>query len=335
MTEPHHHPHDEHHDGAHIHSVSADANPRYLIGALILISGYMVAEVTVGIAANSLALISDAGHMLTDAASIALALIAMRLAARPATGRWTYGWKRVEILSAMANGLTLLVLGAWFVYEAIRRLIDPPEVGGLPVVITAVVGIGVNIAAAWLLSKANRTSLNVEGAFQHVVNDLYAFIATAIAGLIVLFTGFARADAIATLVVAALMIRAGYGLVKESGRIFLEAAPASLNPDVIGPALAGEPSVAEVHDLHIWDVTSGMPALSAHVLVDQSADCHAARAQMEHLLRSQFGIEHTTLQVDHVPGATRATTDGDGSHDDSEEPHGARYRQGNNQGAKE
>ena len=165
----------------------------------------MAAEVVVGVLAHSLALISDAGHMLTDAASIVLALVAIRIAARPAGGHYTYGFKRVEILSAQANGITLLLLAVWFVYESVRRLINPPEVSGPLVLVTALVGIVINIAAAWSISRANRTSLNVEGAFQHILNDLYAFIGTAIAGAVVWLTGFARADAIAALLVAALM----------------------------------------------------------------------------------------------------------------------------------
>jgi cobalt-zinc-cadmium efflux system protein len=279
----------------------------------------------VGIIAGSLALISDAGHMLTDAASIVLALWAINLAARPAQGRWTYGFKRAEILSAQANGLTLLLLAAWFIYEAIRRLLQPPQVQGLLVFITAMVGILINIAAAWLISKANRTSLNVEGAFQHILNDLYAFIATAIAGLVVVFTGFTRADSLAALIVAALMARAGYGLVKESGRIFLEGAPEGLDPDAIGRAMVGRPGVAEVHDLHIWDVTSGMPALSAHVLVDPTGDCHDVRRDLEILLNNNFRIDHTTLQVDH---ADTFTSSGDivAADPDCEQPHGLRHQ---------
>jgi cobalt-zinc-cadmium efflux system protein len=198
--------------------------------ALVLILGFMAVEVVVGVLAHSLALISDAGHMLTDAASIVLALAAIRMAARPARGVYTYGFKRVEILSAQANGITLLLLAVWFVYESVRRLINPPDVSGPLVLITALVGIVVNIAAAWSISRANRTSLNVEGAFQHILNDLYAFIGTAIAGAVVWLTGFARADAIAALVVAALMARAGWNLVRESGRIFLEAAPDRRDP---------------------------------------------------------------------------------------------------------
>jgi cobalt-zinc-cadmium efflux system protein len=310
-----------HGPGAHDHAVNPNADKRYLSGALALIVAFMAAEVIVGILARSLALISDAGHMLTDAAAIVLALWAINLAARPARGRYTYGFKRAEILSAQANGITLLLLAVWFTYEAIHRLFAPPEVQGLLVFGTAMVGIAVNIAAAWLISKANRTSLNVEGAFAHILNDLYAFIATAISGLVVFFTGFTRADSIAALIVAALMFTAGYRLVRESGRIFLEGAPVGLDPDVIGPAMAGRAGVAEVHDLHIWDVTSGMPALSAHVLVDPTGDCHEVRRDLEVLLRGTYQIDHTTLQVDHTTSTGLVLAD-----PDCAEPHGPRHQ---------
>jgi cobalt-zinc-cadmium efflux system protein len=309
----------------HAHAVAADADRRYLAAALAVIVAFLITEVIVGVIAGSLALISDAGHMLTDAASIVLALVAIRLSAKPARGRWTYGFKRAEILSAQANGLTLLLLAAWFIYEAVRRLVDPPQVEGLLVFVTAVLGIGVNLVAARLISKANRTSLNVEGAFQHILNDLYAFIATAIAGLVVMLTGFGRADAIAALVVAALMIKAGYGLVRESGRIFLEAAPSGHDPDVIGPAMAGRPGVTEIHDLHIWDVTSGMPALSAHVLVEPAGDCHAVRRDLEKLLTGTYRIDHTTLQVDHWSNGPAGMGDRNQFTEDCREPHGPRH----------
>jgi cobalt-zinc-cadmium efflux system protein len=281
--------------------VSAATDRRWLSIALALIVGYMAGEVVVGVVAHSLALISDAAHMLTDAASIVLALVAMRLAARPAQGGYTFGLKRVEILSAQANGITLLVLAAWLTWEAVRRLIAPPVVTGGLVLATALLGVLVNLVAAGLLSRANRTSLNVQGAFQHILTDLYGFIATAIAGAVVLATGFSRADAIATLVVVALMLRAGIGLVRSSGRIFLEAAPAGVDPDAIGDRLVARPAVVEVHDLHVWAITSGQPALSAHVLVDPAGDCHAVRRDLEDLLRDGYAITHTTLQVDHVP----------------------------------
>lgn len=285
----------------HSHGVSADADRRWLGIALALITLFMAAEVVVGVVASSLALISDAAHMLTDAASIVLALIAMRLAARPAKGGFTYGLKRAEILSAQANGLTLLLLGVWLAYEAVRRLVEPPDVEGGLMLVTALAGIVVNVAAAWCISKANRTSLNVEGAYQHILNDLFAFIGTAIAGLVVVVTGFARADAIATLVVVVLMVKAGYGLLRDSGRIFLEAAPADVDPDALGDKLVAQAAVVEVHDLHVWQITSGQAALSAHVLVQPGGDCHAVRRDLEELLRQDYGITHTTLQVDHIP----------------------------------
>ena len=260
----------------------------------------MAGEVTVGFIANSLALISDAAHMLTDAASIALALVAMRLAARPARGGFTYGLKRTEILSAQANGITLLVLSAWLGYEAVRRLIAPPDVAGGLVLVTALVGVAVNVAATWAISRASRASLNIEGAYQHILTDLFGFIATAVAGAVVLATGFGRADAIASLVVVVLMVRAGTDLVRKSGRIFMEAAPAGTDPDAIGDRLATVHDVTEIHDLHVWAITSGQAALSAHVLVTPGSDCHAVRRDLQRVLRREYQISHATLQVDHA-----------------------------------
>ncbi|GGT15529.1 MULTISPECIES: cation diffusion facilitator family transporter [Streptomyces] len=319
-----------HGPGGHSHGVSADADRRWLAAALALIGTFMAVEVVIGVIARSLALISDAAHMLTDAVSIVLALIAMRLAARPARGGFTYGLKRAEILSAQANGLTLLLLAVWLAYEAVERLIDPPPVAGGLVLVTALAGILVNIAAAWCISRANRSSLAVEGAYQHVLNDLFAFIGTAVAGLVVLTTGFRQADAIATLVVVALMVKAGYGLVRESGRIFLEAAPAHLDPDAVGDRLAGHPPVTEVHDLHIWTITSGQAALSAHVLVEPAGDCHAVRRDLERLLAKEYGITHTTLQVDHAQEAllTVGRTADDAGDPHCAEAHGPVHRQG-------
>ncbi|WP_326579427.1 cation diffusion facilitator family transporter [Actinacidiphila glaucinigra] len=329
----HEHAHEHGHGHGHAHGVAENADRRWLGLALCLIAGFMAVEVVVGLLVGSLALLSDAAHMLTDAASIVLALVAMRLAARPARGGFTYGLKRAEILSAQANGITLLLLAAWLAYEAVRRLVSPPDVAGGPVLVTALAGVVVNIGAAWCLSRANRTSLNVEGAFQHVLNDLYAFIGTAVAGLVVLLTGFVRADAIATLVVVGLMLKAGCGLVRDSGRIFLEAAPAGLDPDEVGDRLAAHAAVTEVHDLHIWTITSGQPALSAHVLVEPGGDCHAVRRDLEHLLGADYGLTHTTLQVDHAPaelltvGATPAGAAGAaGGH--CGEAHGPVHRAG-------
>jgi cobalt-zinc-cadmium efflux system protein len=284
------------HDHAHTHVHTDDT--RRLSVALALILGLMAAEVVAGILASSLALLSDAAHMLTDAAAIGLALFAASLARRPASGRFTFGFRRGEILSAQLNGATLVALALVIVIEGVRRLFDPPEVEGLVVLAVAVVGIAVNLAATMALAGAERRSLNVEGAFQHVLTDLFAFVATAIAGAVVLLTGFSRADGIAALVVAALMLRSGYGLLRESGRVLLEAAPRDLDPDEIGRLLAAQEHVVEVHDLHIWEVTSGFPAMSAHVTVRAGCDTQAHRRQLAELLSTRFGVAHSTLQVE-------------------------------------
>jgi cobalt-zinc-cadmium efflux system protein len=299
------HQHDAH---GHTHGASPDADWRWLAAAAALIVAFMAGEVVAGLVAHSLALLSDAAHMLTDAAAIGLALVTARIAGRPARGGYTYGLRRLEILSAQANGITLVLLAAWLAYEAVRRLITPQAVTGGLMLGVALAGVVVNLGASWLLARANspdgRRSLNMEGAVAHVLTDLYAFAATAVAAIVVLTTGFARADAIATLVVVALMLRAGSGLVRESGRIFLEAAPAGLDPAALGSAMAGRPHVAEVHDLHIWEITTGMPAASAHVLVEPRQDCHAVRADLEELLSHDYGITHLTLQVDHLAEST-------------------------------
>jgi cobalt-zinc-cadmium efflux system protein len=285
----------------HSHGATADADRGKLWIALALILGFMAAEVAAGILANSLALLSDAAHMLTDAAAIALSLSALRLARRPAGGAMTFGLKRVEILSAQVNGITLLVLAALIAYEAIRRLVEPPGVDGGLVLFVALAGIAVNLAATAVLAKANRRSLNVEGSFQHLLTDLYAFVGTAIAAAIILLTGFDRADPIASLLVAALMLRSAYVLLRESGRIFLEASPRRLDPERIGRRMAEQPGVVEVHDLHVWEVTSEFPALAAHVTVAADADCHRARLELADMLEHEFGVRHSTLQVEHEP----------------------------------
>jgi cobalt-zinc-cadmium efflux system protein len=283
----------------HDHAIGGDADRRLLAAALALILAFMAAEVVVGLAIGSLALLADAGHMLTDAAALGLALLAIRLAARPAVGAYTFGLKRAEILSAQVNGLTLAVLVVVFVIEAVRRLVHPPDVAGTGVAVVAGVGIFVNAAAAWLLSRADRRSLNIAGAFWHIATDLLAFVATLVAGLVIRFGGWMRADAVAALVVSLLMAVAAYRLLRDSGRIFLEAAPRGVDPRAIEDAVRRVAGVTDVHELHVWEVTSGFPALSAHVLVDSGADCHDLRLTIEGVLGEQFDIQHTTLQVDH------------------------------------
>jgi len=291
MAHAHMHQHDA-------HAVGRGADSRRLLLALLLILAFMAVEVVVGVLASSLALLSDAGHMLTDAGALALALLAARLARRPAGGGFTFGLRRAEILSAQLNGATLVALALVVVIEGVQRLVDPPDVEGVPVLAVALAGIVVNLAATAILSGANRGSLNVEGAFQHVLTDLFAFVATAVAAVVVITTGFSRADGVAALLVAALMLRSGYGLLRDSGRVLLEASPRDLDPDEIGTTLAAQDHVVEVHDLHVWEVTSGFPALSAHVTVRSGCDTQSHRRQLAELLRDRFGIEHTTLQVE-------------------------------------
>jgi len=289
------------HDG-HAHGVAAGADRRCLTIALALIIGFMVVEVAVALVSGSLALLSDAGHMLTDAGAIGASLWAIRLAARPARGVWTFGWKRAEILSAAVNGITLLVIGALVGFEAIRRLIQPPPVAGGPVLVVALLGVVVNLVAVWVLAKASRSSLNVQGSFTHILTDLYGFIATFIAGVVIVFTGFVRADAIASLIVVGLMFHAAWGLLRDSGRILLEAAPEGTDLTAIRGHLATNEHVIDVHDLHVWTVTSNLPALSAHVVIDDGCfhDGHAPELldEMQACLVGHFDVEHSTFQFE-------------------------------------
>jgi cobalt-zinc-cadmium efflux system protein len=238
--------------------------------------------------------------MLTDAASVALALVAARLAARPPHGRFTYGLGRAEVLSAQVNGATLLVLAAIIGWEAIGRLADPPEVEGVFVVLVGAAGALVNVAAAWALSRAQRQSLNSAGARAHVLADLYASVAAVAAGVVIVATGFAQADGLAALLVCGLLLRSGWALVRDAGRVLLEAAPREADPQEIGHAMAATPGIVEVHDLHVWELTSGFTALSAHVVVAPDDDCHARRRELQQMLGERFDIGHTTLQVDHA-----------------------------------
>ncbi|WP_249010298.1 cation diffusion facilitator family transporter [Conexibacter sp. DBS9H8] len=301
---------------------------RGLWRGLALLLGFLAVEIFVGVSAHSLALLSDAAHMLTDALALAVALLAAHLVMRPAGATMTFGLGRAEILSAQANAVTMLVLAGLILYGAIVHLIHPLPVQGWPVVIVAVAGIVVNLAIVRLLGghghghggghggghrhaqehgegRAHEHhpdhSLNVAGSLAHITTDLIGFIATAIAGVVILTTGFRRADAIVALLISGVMIAGGWPLLKQSVRVMMEAAPAGLDPSEIGLRLAARPGVSEVHDLHVWEVTSGFPALSAHIVVDARQDCHQLRAELSALLAEQFGIIHTTLQVEHAP----------------------------------
>ncbi|MDA8067848.1 MAG: cation diffusion facilitator family transporter, partial [Actinomycetota bacterium] len=298
----------------------AGGDARRLKIALTLILGFMAVEIVVALLASSLALLSDAAHMLTDAAALAMALLASRLAARPARGAMTFGLGRAEILSANANGITLLALALPIVYGAIRHLITPVKVQGAPVLVVALAGILVNLVIVRVLGAHahghgttgehhhdhdhdhdhDRMSLNVEGSYQHILTDLFGFVATAIAAAVILLTGFHRADAIASLLIAMVMLRSSYGLITASVRVMMEAAPAGIDPEEIGRVLASQPGVAQVHDLHVWEVTSGFSAVSAHVIVEPGHDCHQVRRCLSELLRDRFDLPHSTLQLEHA-----------------------------------
>lgn len=288
------------------------ADRRYLLGTLLLLTAFLVSEVAVALVSGSLALLSDAGHMLADVGAIAGALWAARLAARPPAGAWTFGWQRAEILSAAVNGITLLVAAGILLVEAIGRLIHPPAVDGAPVLAVALAGVAVNLVAARLLAHASRSSLNVAGAFRHILTDLYGFAGTAIAAVIIMTTGYRRADPIAALIIVALMVRAAWTLLHDSGRILLEAAPEQMDLDAVRAHLLATSHVREVHDLHAWTVTSSLPALSAHVIVDDSCFTggHAPQLldQLQACLAGHFDVEHSTFQLEaaahagHEPG---------------------------------
>jgi cobalt-zinc-cadmium efflux system protein len=292
--------HDHDHPHQHDHGVSAETEIRPLAVALVLIVAFMAAEVVLAVVADSLALLSDAAHMLIDAAALGMSVWAARLALRPAAGRMTFGFRRAEILAAQANGITLLLLGTLIVVEAVRRLGAPPDVDGPIVVGTAIAGALVNVLALRQVARANRANLNVEGSFRHLLTDLYAFAGTAVAGAVIWATGFQQADAIASLAVAGSMLWAGWPLVRRSGRVLLEAAPEGLAPDEITAVMHSHAGVTDVHDLHVWEISSGFPALSAHVLVGRGEDCHGIRRELEAVLHERFGIDHTTLQVEHT-----------------------------------
>ena len=285
---------------SHDHSHARSGSRRALALALAITALFTVAEVIGGLVAGSLALLADAVHMLSDNVALALALFAVWLAGRPSSPERTYGYKRAEVLAALANGVALVALSIWIFYEAFQRFRDPPDVLGGWVLILGLVGIAVNLAAGFILSRARKDSLNVEAAFRHVLTDLLGSIAVVLSAVIVLVTGWLEADPLVSVLIGVLVLVSSWSILRDSTAILLEAAPSGTDTRAVGERLARAPGVAEVHDLHIWTITSGFPALSAHVLVGRGEDCHARRLELARLLHDEFGIEHTTLQVDHV-----------------------------------
>lgn len=298
---------------AHAHGPAA-GDRRWLSAAFVVVVLFLVVEVIAGLIAHSLALLTDAGHMITDAVALLVAVIAAGIARRPARGAYTYGFARVDALSGQANGITLVLLAVWFEVVAVRHLVHPAEVRGGVVVSVALAGAVVNVVSLLLVRQADRSSLNVRGAFVHLLTDAWAFAATLVAGVVVLTTGWTRADAIASMLVGVLMAWTGAQLVRAAGRVFLEAAPAGLDPRELGRHLAAVEGVAEVHDLHVWQIGSGETAVSAHVLVRPPFDCHEVSSRLRVTL-GERDIRHVTLQTDHADAPTHGA-------DACEEAHG-------------
>jgi cobalt-zinc-cadmium efflux system protein len=285
----------------HGHDHGHRAQSRRSLGLVLALTGtYTVFEVVGGWLTGSLALLADAGHMLGDSAALALALVAAWLAGRPATPERSFGYRRAEILAALANGVALVVIAIWVFIEAIRRLDNPPEVLGGWMLAVGLLGLTVNVVAAAILARAGKDNLNVQAALRHVFADLAGSVGVATAALVVLATGWERADPVAGMAIGVLILASAWSIVRDSVAILLEATPAGIDADEVGRRMAAVDGVVEVHDLHIWTITSGFPTLSAHVLVRRGDDCHLRRRELEQLLANEFGLEHTTLQVEHV-----------------------------------
>jgi cobalt-zinc-cadmium efflux system protein len=285
----------------HRHEHGHRARSQRALGiVLALTAGYTIAEIVGGWLTGSLALLADAGHMLGDTAALGLALGAAWLASRPATPERSFGFRRAEILAALANGVALVAIAIWVFVEAIQRLDNPPEILGGWMLAVAVVGLAVNVIAAGILARAAEESLNVQAALRHVFADLAGSVGVAIAALVVLTTGWRQADPLAGMAIALLILASSWGILRDSVVILLESTPAGIDAREVGRRMAAAEGVVEVHDLHIWTITSGFPALSAHVLVGRGDDCHARRLELEQMLAQDFGLEHTTLQVEHV-----------------------------------
>jgi cobalt-zinc-cadmium efflux system protein len=275
---------------------------RLLLVSLGMLLAFLIGELVAALIAHSLTLLADAGHMATDVLALAAAVAAARLARRPAQGHWTFGLARAEVLSAAFNGITLLVVAAIVTVEAIRRLINPVSVTGRTLVVVAVVGLAVNLVVATVLAKADRRSINIAGVVAHVLTDAYAFAATIIAGSVIITTGWNRADPVASLFVVVLLLRAARSLLLASGRVLLEAAPSEVDLALVRRHLLDAPYVVDLHDLHVWTVTSGLPAISVHVVITE--DCFStgrAPALLDELqacLAGHFDVEHSTFQLE-------------------------------------
>lgn len=293
-----------HGPGGHSHSHShaldarrADSRRRMWI-ALAINLAMLVAEAVGGILTGSLAVLADAGHVLSDAGAIVLALVAARLATLPAAGRRTFGYQRSEVLAALVNGLLLVVVAVVIAIEAVGRLGDPPGIEGAGVVALGVFGLTGNVVATVILARGQRQDINLEGVLRHSIADALGSVGVVVAGSVVLLGGSAIVDPIVSLLISALILASSWRLIKEPFDVLMEAAPKGIDVEAVGEAICGEAGVRSVHDLHVWTVTSGFGAIAAHVVVAADTDRDLIRRRLELLLAERFGIEHTTLQME-------------------------------------
>ena len=287
---------------AHADAPAREGSVRALRLTLVLTATFTVVEVVGGLVTGSLALLADAAHMLSDNASLGIALFAAWLAGRPAGPSRTFGYRRAEILAALFNGVTLVALSIWIFIEAAERLGDPPEVEAGLMLGIAVAGLLVNLVAARILQRHSAESLNVSAALRHVFADLLGSLGVIVAALVILTTGWEYADPAVSVLIGVLVLGSSWGILRDSTQILLEGSPAGTDVQEVGRAMAEMAGVTQVHDLHVWTITSGFPALAAHVLVGRDVDCHLKRLELEAMLRERFDLEHTTLQVDHEHG---------------------------------
>jgi len=285
---------------SHDHGQADLANNERRMGLAALITGgFMFAEVAGGIAAGSLALLADAGHMLTDFASLSLAWFGFRLSRRPADWKRTYGFDRFQVLVAFANGLALFVIAGWIVYEGIERLMTTPVVSGGIMVVVAALGLLVNVAAFLLLRGADRENLNIRGAAIHVLGDLLGSVAALVAGAVILFTGWTPIDPLLSMLVAAIIVRSGWRVVADAGHILLEGAPEELDTRAIGPNLvASVPGLKEVHHVHVWSITQRRKMVTLHACVGEAADSDQLVKAIKARLKSAFGLDHATIEIE-------------------------------------
>lgn len=290
---------EHHHHGAHHHALTNEQRVQW---ALLLTVSFMVVEVIGGLLSGSLALLADAGHMLTDAASLGLAAIAFRMARRAPDQHRSYGYHRLQVLAAFVNGVTLFGIVGWIVIEAVRRLVEPSEVLAGPMLAVAVLGLIANAAAFLLLHPGAKENLNVRGAAVHVLGDLLGSVAAIIAGTVILITGWMPIDALLSLVVAALILRSAWDVVRKTSHILLEGTPEGLDVSTLRSALKSTvPAVKDIHHVHAWSLTSDRPLLTMHVDVEPGADHLKALRDVKRFLEKRFGIAHSTVQIEQGP----------------------------------